>query len=97
MPMRSPGVLGAVRVRHAGWGAWPGAALGGRLDAVVDLAGGNPEAVRGEHVTAAARRAMREALAVLDESAHWIALGLANLINLLDPELIVIGGVVEAG
>lgn len=73
------------------------AALGGRLRAAVDLAGGEPEAVRGEHVTAAARQGDAEALAVLQELGRWIALGLANLINLLDPALIVIGGgVVDA-
>ncbi len=34
---------------------------------------------------------------MLDELAHWIALGLANLVNILDPEVIVIGGgLVEA-
>lgn len=68
------------------------AAEGGRLDAVVEQAGGDPELVRGEHVTAAARQGDREAQAVLDELAGWIALGLANLVNLLDPAVIVIGG-----
>lgn len=73
------------------------AAHGGRLDAAVELAGGDPEAVRGEHVTAAARAGDAESRAVLGELAHWIALGLANLVNLLDPEVIVIGGgLVEA-
>jgi glucokinase len=73
------------------------AANGGRLDAAVELAGGDPEAVRGEHVTAAARAADDDALAVIGELAHWIALGLANLVNLLDPGIIVIGGgLVEA-
>lgn len=73
------------------------AANGGRLDAAVDLAGGDPDAVRGEHVTAAARAGDAEAQAVLGELAHWIALGLANLANILDPEVIVVGGgLVEA-
>lgn len=73
------------------------AAHGGRLDAAVALAGGDPEAVRGEHVTAAARGGDAESQAVLDALAHWIALGLANLVNVLDPEIIVIGGgLVEA-
>ena len=73
------------------------AALGGRLRAVVQLAGGEPEAVRGEHVTAVARQGDPEALVVLDELGRWIAIGLSNLINLLDPALIVIGGgVVDA-
>jgi glucokinase len=73
------------------------AAEGGRLDAAVALAGGDPEAVRGEHVTATARDGDREAQQVLDAFAGWIALGLANLVNLLDPGVIVIGGgLVEA-
>ncbi len=59
--------------------------------------GGDPEAVRGEHVTTAARNGDPEAVAVLAEFAQWIALGLANLANILDPEVIVIGGgLVEA-
>lgn len=73
------------------------AAHGGRLDAALDLAGGDPEAVRGEHVTAAARSGDAGSSAVLAELAHWIALGLANLANILDPAVIVIGGgLVEA-
>jgi glucokinase len=73
------------------------AAHGGRLDAAVALAGGDPEAVRGEHVTAAARAGDAESLVVVGELAHWIALGLANLVNVLDPAVIVIGGgLVEA-
>ena len=73
------------------------AASGGRLDAAVALAGGDPEAVRGEHVTASARSGDAESQAVLDSLAGWIALGLANLVNVLDPAIIVIGGgLVEA-
>lgn len=68
-----------------------------RLDGVVARAGGDPEDVRGEHVTTAARAGDVEAVAVLGEFAQWIALGLANLANILDPEVIVIGGgLVEA-
>ncbi len=73
------------------------AALGGRLATAVTLAGGDPDDVRGEHVTAAARQGDPECLRVLDDFAWWIALGLANLVNLLDPSTIVIGGgLVEA-
>lgn len=68
------------------------AAHGGRLDAVVELAGGDPEAVRGEHVTAAARAGDAGAQDVLGRFAHWIALGVANLVNILDPSVVVIGG-----
>jgi len=73
------------------------AAVAGRLAAATALAGGDPEGVRGEHVVAAARTGDDEAGAVLDEYAWWVALGLANLVDLLDPSLVVLGGgVIEA-
>ncbi|HUY64874.1 MAG TPA: ROK family protein [Acidimicrobiales bacterium] len=68
------------------------AAQAGRLQRVVQLAGGDPESVRGEHVSTAAAAGDAEAVAVLDELAWWIALGLANVVLVLDPEVIVIGG-----
>ncbi len=68
------------------------AAEGGRAGAVLALAGGDPEAVRGEHVSAAARAGDAEACEVLAELGWWVALGLANLANLLDPEAFVVGG-----
>ncbi len=73
------------------------AAHAGRLHGVVQLAGGDPDAVRGEHVSAAAAGGDAEAQAVLDELGRWIALGLTNLALVLDPERIVLGGgLVEA-
>jgi glucokinase len=74
------------------------AAQAGRLAGVVALSGGNPEAVRGEHVTAAAVRGDPGALEVMNEFAWWLALGLANLANALDPSAIVLGGgLIEVG
>lgn len=67
-------------------------AEGGRLERVVDLAGGDPEDVRGEHVLAAAREGDLDARQVVDDFAWWVALGLVNLTNLLDPEVLVVGG-----
>ncbi len=68
----------------------------GRLGSIVSLVG-DAEAVRGEDVTHAAAAGDREALAVLEEVGWWLALGLANLIAVLDPSLIVLGGgLVEA-
>jgi glucokinase len=65
---------------------------------VVELAGGDPEAVRGEHVTDAAAEGDPEACAVMGRFAWWLALGLANLSAVLDPEVFVLGGgLVEAG
>jgi glucokinase len=64
----------------------------GGLGAVLDLAGGDPDAVRGEHVTTAARAGDPGALEILDLFGRWVAIGLVNLTNLLDPELFVLGG-----
>ena len=54
LPLRAPGLLGAVRIGRWIGADGPEAALAGRLPAVVALAGGDPEGVRGEDVTAAA-------------------------------------------
>lgn len=79
---------------------WMGreAAQAGRGDRMVELAGGEAEAVRGEHVTAAAAEGDADAAAVVERFAWWLALGLANLANILDPEMFVLGGgIVESG
>jgi glucokinase len=68
------------------------AATARRLDRVVELAGGDAEKVRGEDVQKAAQEGDAEALAVIDEFGKWVALGLVNLTNLLDPDLFVLGG-----
>lgn len=68
---------------------------GSRLAA---LGGGVPEAVRGEHVTAAAAEGDPTSLAIVDRFAGWVALGLANLVHILDVERCLIGGgLIEAG
>jgi len=74
------------------------AAVAGVARRVVTLAGGDPESVRGEHVTAAAAEGDEQAMAVLRRFAWWVALGLANLVNILDSEVVVVGGgLAEAG
>ena len=74
------------------------AAHAGRASRVVELAGGDPEAVRGEHLTAAVDEGDAEAADVLARFAWWLALGLANLANIFDPEAFVLaGGLIRAG
>ena len=68
------------------------AAHAGRADGIVMLAGGDPEDVKGEHVTRAAADGDADALTLMAEFGWWVALGVANLENLLDPEVVVIGG-----
>jgi glucokinase len=74
------------------------AAVGRRSHRVVELAGGDPENVRGEHVTAAAAEGDADAIRIMGDFGWWVALGLANLANAFDPQLFVLGGgLVEAG
>jgi glucokinase len=74
------------------------AAEAGRFHRGVELAGGMAEHVHGEHVTQACAEGDAEALAVMRSFADWVALGVANLVTLLDCSLVVIGGgLVEAG
>jgi glucokinase len=74
------------------------AALAGRLGQVVKIAGGDPESVRGEDVSAAAAAGDPEARRVIEEVGWWLGFGLANLACVLDPECFVLGGgLVHAG
>lgn len=71
-------------------GCWERYASGSALR---DLSGGVP----GEEVFAAFRRGEPSAAATVDTFAGHIAVGLASLVNVCDPEVIVIGGgVVES-
>lgn len=59
-------------------------------------ADGDPEAITGEMVTAAAQQGDVGGLHCFDEIGRWIGLGLAQLAAVLDPTLFVIGGGVSA-
>jgi glucokinase len=73
------------------------AVYAGRGRRIAELAG-DPEDVRGEHVTLAALEGDADALAVLAGLADWLAIGLVNVVNVLDTALLVIGGgLVSAG
>ena len=70
----------------------------GRAARVLALAGGDPGAVRGEHVTRAVTEGDVEAAELLNHFAWWVALGLANLANIFDPQAFVLGGgLIRAG
>lgn len=66
-------------------GCWERYASG---TALKTLSGG----LSGEEIFVLHRDGDRSARDVLDQFADWVALGLANLTNLCDPEVIVIGG-----
>jgi glucokinase len=65
---------------------------GGRLAA---LAGG-PDLVTGEVVFAAAGEGDKAALALFERVGHWLGVGIASLVTIFDPDLVVVGGGVAA-
>jgi glucokinase-like ROK family protein len=70
-------------------------APGSRL---LDLVEGHPERITAETVFAAAGQGDPLALRVVDETAQYLGMAVANLVNLFNPELIVLGGPVgQAG
>jgi glucokinase len=59
---------------------------------LLDLAGGQPAAIDGRRVSAAAAKGDPAALQSFAELARWIGEGLASLASVLDPDVVVIGG-----
>ena len=74
------------------------AARRGELAAVLVAAGGDPEAIRGPHVSAAGHAGDADALALIDQYAFNVAIGLVGLANIFDPGVVAIaGGLVNDG
>jgi glucokinase len=71
------------------------AVAAGRGHRILEIAGAVDD-VRGEHVTKAARAGDKGAETVMREFAGWVAVGLDNLITILDPELVILGGGMSA-
>lgn len=67
------------------------AAEAGRLDAATALAG-SVDAITGLHVADALAAGDDDAARVFEEFCRWVAVGCANLVMVLDPARIVIGG-----
>ena len=65
----------------------------GRLAALAAEAGGP---VTGELVFAAAAEGDKAALALFDRIGHWLGVGIASLVTIFDPDLVVVGGGVAA-
>jgi glucokinase len=59
---------------------------------IIDLADGDPERITARIVAQAAEAEDREACAILAEALNYLGIGMANLVNMFNPELIVIGG-----
>ena len=65
---------------------------GRRGSAMLDLAGGDVAAVTAEIVAEAARRKDPLALEVVSGVVTYLAMGVANIVSLLNPEVVVVGG-----
>jgi glucokinase len=82
-------------VREARELARQGTPLAARL---LELAGGDAEAIQGPHVTQAAAEGDIAAVELLADLGRWIGEGAASIVAALDPAMIIIGGgVSEAG
>jgi len=66
---------------------------GGRLAALAAAAGGP---VTGEVVFAAAGEGDKAALALFERIGYWLGVGIASLVTIFDPDLVVVGGGVAA-
>jgi predicted NBD/HSP70 family sugar kinase len=61
-------------------------------DAIVATSGLTGDHVEVDDVIAAASAGDKQARAAVDEAGEWLGVGLANLVNLFNPEVIVLGG-----
>ncbi|MDR2184510.1 MAG: ROK family protein [Treponema sp.] len=69
----------------------------GKKSRAFDLAGGDGEKLSGHHLDLAAAEGDEYALALYRKEGYYLGVGLANLFNLFDPELIVLGGGITKG
>ena len=70
----------------------------GQATRLLELAGGDAEGISGRLVTAAAAEGDPASLTAFAEIGRWLGFGLANLVDVVDPQVLVVGGgVIEAG
>ncbi len=64
--------------------------------ALLALADGRIEAVKSEHVLVAARTGDALALELVQETAYYMGWGIANLVNILNPDIVLLGTIAVA-
>jgi glucokinase len=64
--------------------------------AILTLADGHIETIKSEHVLAAARQGDTLALKLVDETAYYMGWGIANLVNILNPDIVLLGTIAIA-
>ena len=63
---------------------------------ILALADGQIDSVRSEHVLQAARDGDALAIALVEETAYYMGWGIANLVNILNPEIVLLGTIAVA-
>jgi len=64
----------------------------GENSLVLELAEGEPQNITAETVSAAAERGDSLSLEIISQTATYLGIGMANLVNIFNPEMIIIGG-----
>ncbi len=64
--------------------------------AILTLANGQIAAIKSEHVLAAARQGDVLALKLINETAFYMGWGIANLVNILNPDIVLLGTIAIA-
>ena len=63
---------------------------------ILALADGQIDRVRSEHVLQAAREGDALAIALVEETAYYMGWGIANLVNILNPQIVLLGTIAVA-
>jgi len=64
----------------------------GERSRLTDIVPGDPEGITAEKVATAAREGDRLAMDVISRAAGYLGVGMVNLVNIFNPEMIIVGG-----
>jgi glucokinase len=64
----------------------------GDKSSLIDIAGGNIDKITAEMVSKAAQNGDKLAQDVIAQAAYYLGVGLVNIVNIFNPEMVVIGG-----
>jgi glucokinase len=89
------GNFGCLEALASGWAVAKEAMMRinrGERSSIIELTNGRLENITAETVAIAARRGDQLAADIVAKAANYLGIGLANLVNIFNPELIIIGG-----
>jgi glucokinase len=64
----------------------------GEKSSLADMAGGESNKITAEEIGKAARNGDKLALDVIGRAAYYLGIGMVNIVNIFNPELVIIGG-----